>query len=155
MKNLFYLTLIIAIFYGCAKDEQKLFVNEISGSYNISSITFTKTDLITDSVTFTNAGEFVFENCKIQKIEESYGMCPGYYIFKNEPKFNFGYLLDKSNGEDVLQVQPKNSPLPKDLFLLSTYSFSERTPKRLTLNSLSSVSSNSKFFKVRITLDRK
>ena len=155
MKNLVFTIIIIFTLSACSKSNQRKFVDEVSGNYNIASITFSKRDLITDSITFTNAGEFVFENCKIQKEQESSGICPGYYIFNNEPKFNFGYNLQKDNNGDILLIQPNNSPVTKKLFLLNSYRFTERTNDKLVINSVSSVQSENNFFKVKITLVRK
>ena len=157
MKKILYLILIVATFSGCTKNEQKLFVDEISGNYNISSITFSKSDLVTDSVTFTNAGEFVFENCKIQKKQESRGFCNGYYIFNNEPRFNFGFSKQFSVDDEILQLQANNSPnkLKDNLWLLGAYNFIEKTNESLIINSVSVVSSNGNFVKVKINLVKK
>ena len=156
MKNLIYFILIVATFSGCTKNEQKLFVDEISGSYNIASITFSKADLITDSITLTNVGEFVFENCKIQNEKESRGFCNGYYIFNNEPKFNFGYKLNNIE-ENLMRLQANNSPdrLSEDLSLLGLYSFVENLDNKIVIKSETSAKTISKIFKVRITLERK
>lgn len=140
---------------ACKKSDQRKFIEEISGSYNISSITLTKSDLVTDSVTLKNVGEFFFDNCKIDA-NKSNGFCEGYYIFNNEAKFNFGYNLANETDESSLRIQPNNSPVTQqELNLLGSYRFTERTENKIILTSISSVIVNRNRVKVWITLTRK
>ncbi|MBC7655423.1 MAG: hypothetical protein H7098_13235 [Oligoflexus sp.] len=154
MKKLLTLMMVICYLSSCKKSDQRKFIEEISGSYTISSITLTKSDLVTDSITFNNAGEFFFDNCKIDA-NKSRGFCEGYYIFNNEPKFNFGYNLTNESGETSLRIQLNNSPTTQqELNLLGIFSFVESVENKLILNSISSVSINNTKVKVRLTLTR-
>ncbi len=161
MKNLKILSVgVVGLFISinaCKKSEQRKFIEEISGAYTISSITLSKSDLITDSITLTSAGEFFFANCKIDA-NKSRGFCEGYYIYNNEPKFNFGYTLANETGEDRLLIQPNNSPTTiasGELNVLGAYDFIEKSDNQLTLRSVSSISVNKTRAKVTMTLIKK
>ena len=155
MKKLIYLILIVATFSGCTKDNQNLFIDEISGDYNISSLTISKPDLVTDSITLFNAGEFVFEKCKIKEKEESQGFCPGYYVINNEPRFNFNYNMIKRSNSKMLQIQPTNSPIVNDIIVFNSYTFEEKTESRLVLKAIAAVGLQGKLYKIKMTLERK
>ena len=135
MKNLIYLTLVIFIFSGCEKNEQQKLVDFIDGSYNIESITITKSDLVSDSIILLNAGEFVFENCKSQSENTQNRFCPGSYVYNNETKINFNYFL-----EDSFNVQLKQNDFStlsnQTLLLFGNYRIGTFTNTSITLTSL-------------------
>ena len=157
MKNLIYLTIVIFIFSGCEKNEQQKLVDFIDGSYNIESITITKSDLVSDSIILLNAGEFVFENCKSQSENTQNRFCPGSYVYNNETKINFGYFL-----EDSYNIQLKQNSLSsisnQTLLLFGNYRIGTFTNTSITLTSLKfndTANSQKNNFKVIIQLVRK
>ena len=135
MKKLIYLTLVLFIFSGCEKNEQQKLVDFIDGSYKIESITISKSDLVTDSITLINAGEFVFENCKRQSENTQNRFCPGCYVYNNESKINFDYFL-----EDSFNIQLKQNNLSlisnQTLLLFGNYRIGTFTNTSITLTSL-------------------
>ena len=157
MKNLIYLTLVIFIFSGCEKNEQQKLVDFIDGSYKIESITISKSDLVTDSITLINAGEFVFENCRRQNENTQNRFCPGSYVYNNDLKINFDYFL-----EDSFNIQLKQNNLSsisnQTLLLFGNYRIGTFTNTSITLTSLKfddTVNSKKNNFKVIIQLVRK
>lgn len=156
MKKTIYLILILASFSSCSKDEgQNLFIDEISGAYNITSLTITKPDLITDSITLINAGEFVFEDCNIKKKKGQQIFCPGYYILNNEPKFNFKYNKIVRFNEEFLQIASSDSPIVNDFIVFNSYILEERTERRLALKAIAAVGLQGRLYKIKMILERK
>jgi hypothetical protein len=157
MKNLNKILLIVFSFFmisSCKKSNQKAIIEEISGNYSIQTITITKTDLITDSISFQNSGNFYFENCKIDA-NKSRGFCDGYYSFMNEDTFNFGYNISTETGETSLIIQPNNSPITTGLNLLGSFEFIEKSNNKLILNSLSKIKYGNSTVKARFILIKK
>ncbi|MXV51087.1 hypothetical protein GS399_08905 [Pedobacter sp. HMF7647] len=154
MKFKITFLILTAAILGCEKNEQKEFVEEINGNYYIASITLSKSDLTTDSITLTNVGEFVFDGCPIQK-NKSKGFCPGYYIFNGEPKVKFGYNQADELTPYGLRIQPNNTIVITGLNLLSVYNFERSSANQIKLSTNQLVTNKQARIAVKMILSKK